>query len=159
MSGAETSGEAEKSGNAFADVEFPEKELDILSQAQFVVTFGQVDYKVTQLKFKASRAWRKDLSEFARTNIGKLRGSVMTSLDARAYADGFSSLFSDIPDELFELLKSYDPSLPWDRIEEEAYPMQIELAFQKTLDIAFPFGGSVARSLGIAMNNGLRTAR
>lgn len=141
------------------DVQFPRKELDMLSQTGVVVTFGELEYTIRQLRFGASREWRHKVAEFATAYIPKLRGGIGGATDSAAYAQGFSTLFNEIPDQLFDLLKIYDPRLDWNKIEEEAFPQQIESAFQKVMDLAFPFDGSIARSMGIAVNNPLLTRR
>ena len=141
------------------DVNFPRKELDILSQSGIVVTFGEREYTIHQLRFSASRVWRQQLAEFAKEFIPKLRGGLGSAADSQAYANGFGTLFNEVPDRMLDLLKAYDTRLDWNLIAEEAFPLQIEMAFQKVMDLAFPFDGSIARSMGIAVNNPLLTRR
>jgi hypothetical protein len=47
--------------------------------------------------------------------------------------------FVRYPERILQLVKSYAPGLPWAQIEEEVTEEQIQIAYGRILEVAFPY--------------------
>lgn len=123
-------------------------EEDIVSMRGISVTFGDKQYRLNMRRFKQSRDWINDyLVPFTQDAIPLLQSSTPDKIDS--YAELMTETMKTCPDQIFELLKAYDPSQNWDEIAEVAYPDDVNVAFSRVVDACFPFASSIAKSLGI----------
>jgi hypothetical protein len=110
-------------------------EEQILSKAPFEVTLGSEKYSITPLAITPQMAWRETMSaEFSAI----LSGYQDTPTDKRISA-GLIATLTKFPEKLCEMVFSYAPDLPKDKIMLEATEEQLALAFSSIMSVAFPF--------------------
>lgn len=121
-------------------MELQRTEEEILGQLPITVKFGEAEYKIKPLRIKKAREWRTKLIEEVTSISTMLQQDVSTS---PVFIKGLAFVFLQFPEKMAELVFSYAPDLPKDRIEDEASEEQLARAFGQIVQIAFPFLGEL----------------
>ena len=114
-------------------------EEEILAKAPFTVKLGDQDYPIKPLNIKAQREWRQKLS----TELSPIVDSFNRESTKKTMIAGLTGALLDFPEKLADLVFSYAPDLPKEKILEEATEEQIAKAFSSVMSIAFPFLGQL----------------
>lgn len=122
-------------------------QMDVTSMTGALVVFGETEYEIHQRRFKASREWASKWLPTVIDAILPMMKTTLLSSTTEDYKEQSSKLFTGFGMTIFEALKDYDPTLPWDFIEEEAYASQIDFAYCEVLRMVFPFGPTLMRSV------------
>lgn len=119
-------------------------EEDKVTQAPLVVALGGKEYEVRLLTILEARAWRKQMAKM----LGALPAyAKATTDDAPAFEAAVSAMLSTMPDQVADLFFAYAKDLPRDEIEKAATEVELALAFDAVMAVAFP----LLRSLTGAM--------
>lgn len=111
-------------------------EDDILAQAPIQVKFGGKEYEIKIRRIKKARQWREQLIKTVEL-VSKELEPVVTNVDQ--FVGGFGFIYMKFPEQIADLVFSYDPTLPREEIEEVGTEEEIARAFGKIMDVAFPF--------------------
>jgi hypothetical protein len=120
--------------------EVKRSEEDILSQAPIVVKFGDVEYKIKPLRMIKAREWRDKLIKEVQSIGTSLQQDTSTS---PVFIQGLAFVFLQFPQKMADLVFSYAPNLPREKIENEGTEEQLARAFGQIVQIAFPFVGEL----------------
>jgi hypothetical protein len=110
-------------------------EDQILSQAPLEVTLGSEKYQIKVLTILKQQAWRKSLS----AEFSSMLNGYSESADQQRVSHGLAVALTDFPEKIAELVFSYAPYLPKDKILDEATEEQLAAAFSVIMSVAFPF--------------------
>ncbi len=116
-------------------------EEQVLAQSPLKVILGGEEHVVKLLVIKDSREWRGQVVEL----LASL--PQFTNLDATDPDNVKKGLNALMGEQVADLFFSYAKALDRDKIESVANDLELSIAFEQVIDIAFPFAGSV---VGIA---------
>jgi len=115
-------------------------EDEIITQAGIKVILGGCEYEVRPLVIRESREWRKKVIKL----IAPLPQYAKTSIeDTEAFEQALTTLLVAMPDEVIELFFAYAKDLNRVEIEDSATDAEIQEAFRKVVEIAFPLAESL----------------
>lgn len=114
-------------------------EDQILTQAPIMVSFGGKQYELKPLVIKESREWRK---QFAAV-LGDLPLFVNVADTTKHFQEVINGMFLDVPDKVIDLIFAYAKDLPREEIEAVATDVEMSVAFESILEVAFPLSRSM----------------
>lgn len=114
----------------------PRSESDILARAPIKVKFGEVVYDIQPLTILKARAWRTLLNESLGGIVQNFKGPVGSTQDI---SSGLTLALLDVPEKLVDLVFSYAPDLPKEKILAVALEEEMVIAFSAIMQVAFPF--------------------
>ena len=119
----------------------PRSQSDIL-QKTLVLKFGDNNYEIPVRRMKDAAKWRAEYFERTKEVSAAM---IVDNLDDRAQlnqkvGNALMAALLKFPEKIPELVFSYAPDLPREKVEEDAYDEDFSLAFAKIWQVAFqPF--------------------
>lgn len=114
-------------------------EEQIITQAPIMVSFGGKKYELKLLVIKESREWRR---QFAAV-LGGLPLFVNAIDTTEHFQQVINGMFLDVPDKVVDLIFAYAKDLPRDEIEAVATDVEMSVAFERIIEVAFPLSRSM----------------
>ena len=114
-------------------------EDQIVTQAPIMVSFGGKEYELKPLVIKESREWRRKFAEV----LGTLPLFVNVADTTKHFQEVINGMFLDVPDKVIDLIFAYAADLPRDEIEAVATDVEMSVAFERILEVAFPLSRSM----------------
>ena len=114
----------------------PEKrsEDQKVTQAPILVSFGGKEYEIKLLVIKESRVWRQQFAD-----VLKALPLFVNAIDTtKHFEQVINGMFMDVPDQVIDLIFAYAKDLPRDEIEAVATDVEMSVAFESILEVAFP---------------------
>lgn len=117
---------------------FPRSEEDCALSTPMDIQLGQATYKFKPLGHRSGRVWRATLVTIIQEIGSKFAEEVTTN---GGFLHGLAYVFLNVPEKMVEVVRSFNPDLPWDKIldDDAVTDEQIALAFSKVLSLGFPF--------------------
>ena len=114
-------------------------EDDKITQAPIMVSFGGKQYEIKPLVIKESREWRRQFAEV----LKNLPLFVNVADTTEHFQKVINGMFMDVPDKVIDLIFAYAKDLPRDEIEAVATDVEMSVAFESILEVAFPLSRSM----------------
>ena len=109
-------------------------EEDKVTHAPLNVKFGDTDYEIKPLGILQQRKWRKKTQE----ELGPLvNGLQVSTVNNRTVVAGLPAALAEFPEKMCDLVFSYAPNLPKEKILEEATEEQMTVAFGCIWELVF----------------------
>jgi len=114
-------------------------EEQIVTQASILVSFGGKEYELKPLVIRESREWRRQFAAI----LGELPLFVSVADTTEHFQQVINGMFMDVPDKVIDLIFAYAKDLPRDEIEAVATDVEMSVAFERILEVAFPLSRSM----------------
>lgn len=123
-------------------------ELEQIIRAGIEVTLGGRVYTFRPLTFGPAQEWQKQVTGLMRhgADLYSKRGAG----DIDAAADMIEFMTHGQQEAKFEALRAWDNTKPWEVIRNEAYPDEIEAAFEALVKLANPTLAAMMKKIGAA---------
>ncbi len=116
-----------------------------VTMESIAVVFGGDTYHIKPLVYKDSKVWKPKVVALW-VQLPELVG--VNSDDSNAFGDALNTMLVKSPEAVVDLLFEYAKDLDREEIEGKATELELAVAFQAVIAVAFPLAKSLPETMG-----------